>query len=45
MNMRNRLKISIPLTALAVILVSLSSPLQMFDALDRSADEGADTIQ
>ncbi|MEE8197019.1 MAG: hypothetical protein V3T69_07565, partial [Acidiferrobacterales bacterium] len=28
MNMRNRLKISIPLTALAVILVSLSSPLQ-----------------
>lgn len=28
MNTRNRLKISIPLTALAVILVSLSSPLQ-----------------
>ncbi len=28
MNMRNRLKISIPLTALAVILVSLSPPLQ-----------------
>jgi hypothetical protein len=28
MNMRNRSKISIPLTALAVILVSLSSPLQ-----------------